>query len=194
MVSFLLFMNGLCSEVVILDDFEITLEVNDTQKGSRSFVTIKSLISWPDLQNQLAATFNVYPGSLHAQYRLSNEAKGSLPLDLISEQHLNALIMFLRPLIVPPILANGQRSTRKKKAVTVQIFNKGEMAQSGEGNQKVSPSSIPCRIAILISVLMDRTLQEVRNCQRVPVLVPPKSLGLKQMTFMQRKLKPGQPS
>jgi hypothetical protein len=187
-------MNSLFSKVAILDDFEVTLEVNDIQRGSRSFVTIKSSISWAELQNQLAATFNVYPGSLHAQYRLSNEAKGSLPLDLISKQHLNTLITFLRPLIVPAILANGQRSTRKKKAVTVQIFNKGETAQSGEGNRKVSSSSIACRIAMLISVLMDRTLQEVRNRRRVLVVVPLKSLGVKRITFMRRKSKPGQPS
>ena len=42
---------------------------------------------------------------------LSNEAKGSLPLDLTSKQHLNSLIVLLCPLIVPPILANGQQST-----------------------------------------------------------------------------------
>ena len=104
---------------------------------------VKSLDDWLDLQNKLAAAFNVYPDSLYAQYSLSTDAKGTLPLDLISENHFETLVKLLWPLVVPPLLANGRRSTRKMKAVTVQVFNcNSGSVESGQGGRKQSSGKV----------------------------------------------------
>lgn len=74
----------------------------------------------------VAQYLNIFQSSLHLQYRLSTDNKGSLPCDLTSQRCLDILISILRPLIVPPILANGRRSTRAMKSVAVQVFIKGD--------------------------------------------------------------------
>jgi hypothetical protein len=43
-----------------------------------------------------------YPASLHAQYRLSNNVKGSLLFDLTSYQEFQQLIKTIQPLVVSP--------------------------------------------------------------------------------------------
>jgi hypothetical protein len=98
---------------------------------------IESNISWLDLQERLAQALNVYPASLHLQYRLSTDHPKSLPFELTSAKHLENLIMVLRPLIVPPLLANGWRSTRKMKSVLVQVFSEGDDAGVPQGDGKV---------------------------------------------------------
>jgi hypothetical protein len=70
--------------------------------------------------------FNIYPTSLHAQYRFSTKNKESLPLDLTSQTHLNTMLALLQPLVVPPLLASGVCSACKMKTVLVQIFNKND--------------------------------------------------------------------
>jgi hypothetical protein len=106
------------------------MEVTNRQKGIRTVEIIPSTISWIELHQKLARSLDIYPTSLHAQYRLSSDNKDSLPLDLNSWQNLTTLITLLRPLIVPPILANGHRSGRKMKPVTVHLFNKGDSPSS----------------------------------------------------------------
>jgi hypothetical protein len=90
---------------------------------------IQSTITWSNLQQRLAEALDVYPTSLHAQYRLSTEPK-ALPFDLISQRNLDAMIALVRPLLVPALLANGLPSKRQLKNVTVQIFNKGDNVSS----------------------------------------------------------------
>lgn len=104
---------------------------------------VKASDDWLDLQNKLAAAFNVYPDSLYAQYRPSTDAKGTLPLDLISENYFETLVKLLRPLVVPPLLANGRQSTQKIKAVTVQVFNHNSGSlESGQGGGKQSSGKV----------------------------------------------------
>jgi len=79
------------------------------------------------LQERLAKLLDVYPSSLQVQYRLSTQPK-ALPLDLQTENDLKMMFTLVQPLVVPQLLANGRRSTRKLKPVTVQIFNKGDAA------------------------------------------------------------------
>jgi len=106
-------------------------------------LTIKSSDDWLELHNKLAEAFNVYPNSLYAQYRLSTDAKGTLPLDLNSENHFGTLVKLLRPLVVPPLLANGRRLTRPMKAVTVQVFNRNSGGvESGQGGGKQSSGKV----------------------------------------------------
>lgn len=82
---------------------------------------------WTALKDKLAELLNVHPTTLHAQYRLSTDSKASLPFDLTSQTELNNLLNVLHPLVVPPILASGRRSTRRMKPVSVQISNKGDV-------------------------------------------------------------------
>jgi hypothetical protein len=117
------------------EPFNITMEIINRQKGIRAVEIVSSTISWFNLQQTLARILDIYPTSLHAQYRFSTDSKQMLPLDLTSPQHLNTLTTLLRPLVVPRLLANGRRSTRPMKAVTVHVFNKGE--DSAQNDNKV---------------------------------------------------------
>jgi hypothetical protein len=83
-------------------------------------------MAWHELKDRVAEHLNIFPTSVHLQYRFSTDTKDSLPCDLTSQQQLDVLLALLRPLIVPAILANGRPSTRQKKAVVVQVFNKND--------------------------------------------------------------------
>ena len=124
---------------IIAEAFVFTMEVNNREKGSRAVEIISSTTPWFSLQEKLAELFNIYPSSLHAQYRFSTDTKGSLPLDLNTQLHFNTMITLLRPLIVPPRLQSGKRSTWKMRQVTVQVFNKDDVPLSAESRgSKVS--------------------------------------------------------
>lgn len=112
------------------DLFKYQLEILNLQAGSRKLESAYSTILWPDLQQKIAQILNIFPTSLHAQYRLSTEGKNALPFDLTSQSDLNVLHNMLRPLVIPPRKQNGQRSGRKMKEVKVQVFNKGDTAQT----------------------------------------------------------------
>ena len=101
------------------------LEIANPRKGSRSIEMIQSNVPWVSLRERLAQFLDIYPSSLQAQYRLSTQPK-ALPPDLQNENDLRMMLTLVRPLIVPPLLANGQRSTRKMKPVTIQIFNRDD--------------------------------------------------------------------
>jgi hypothetical protein len=119
------------------------IEVNDLQRDSQSLMTAKSSDDWLELWNKLVAAFNVYPDSIYAQYHLSTDAKGTLPLDLISENHFGTLVKLLRPLVVPLLLANGHQLTQKMKALTVQVFNRNSRGvESGQGCGKKSSGKV----------------------------------------------------
>lgn len=107
-----------------------TMDVTNKQKGSRVIQTSSSITPWTALKDKLSEIMNIHPTTLQAQYRLSTENKRSLLFDLTSQLDLDALIIRLRPLVVPPINADGRRSTRRMKAVSVQIFNKNDELQS----------------------------------------------------------------
>jgi hypothetical protein len=77
------------------------------------------------LHERLAKCLDI--ASLQAQYRLSTQPK-ALPLNLQNENDLKAMITLVQPLIVPRLLANGCHSNRTMKMVTVQIFNRDEVA------------------------------------------------------------------
>ena len=84
---------------------------------------------WYLFQGMVAQTLDIFPMS-PLQYLFSTEAKTALPCDLACQQHYDAMIARLRPLVVPPILANGHRSTRTMKPVAVQVYKKGDVEQT----------------------------------------------------------------
>ena len=123
---------------ILTETFEMTFEINDTARGARKNLTLSSLTSWADLQDQVSRVLNVYQGTLQLQYRFSNEKNNSLPFDLRSHDDYDEMRDQLRPLIVPRILANGKRSKSVRKLVVVQLFNRGMEGVSGEKGVKVS--------------------------------------------------------
>jgi hypothetical protein len=55
------------------------------------------------------------------------------------------MLTLLRPLVVPPRLATGRRSTRPMKPVTVQLSTKGgEPSESVRSDSKVSLFTFQC--------------------------------------------------
>jgi hypothetical protein len=114
--------------MVTEEPFSVMLEIINRQKGIHAIKIISSAISYFDLEHKLAKILDIYPTSesLHVQYCFSTDNNKMLPLDLTSPQNLQVMMTLLRPLVVPPILANGHRSTQQMKSVTVHVFNKGE--------------------------------------------------------------------
>ena len=118
----------------------MTFVIEDRLKGSQQTLIVPSTILWFDFQQKIAEVLNVFPSKLQLQYRFSNENKSSLPFDLNSHVSFGLMCDKLRPLVVPPTLKNGKKSTCKMKLVTVKLFNKeaeGESRQSGGKNSKV---------------------------------------------------------
>jgi hypothetical protein len=113
----------------------MTFEINDIAKGIRTNLTLSSTTSWQDLRHKIAEVLNIFPDSLHLQYRFSNEQKGSLPFNLDSAESYKEMRDKLEPLVVPEILQSGQRSKRKRKLVTVQLFDKEAGADGGSGGK-----------------------------------------------------------
>ena len=89
------------------------------------------------MQDRLSRVLNVHPAMLHAQFRSSTDAKGSLPFDLTCSEDLQQLTTMIEPLVVPRRLANGKRSTKRPKEVIVQISQKGGVT-AGKPGAKVS--------------------------------------------------------
>ncbi|KAI9508611.1 hypothetical protein F5148DRAFT_1148903 [Russula earlei] len=121
--------------------FLFTVEVINIAKGNCTIEIIMSTIPWFTLQQKLAQHLNVYPSALHAQYRLSTDPKGSLPLDLTTLEHFDTMIALLQPLVVPPCLQNGKRSTRKMKEVKVVVTNRDDELPSTDSRHQIKKST-----------------------------------------------------
>ena len=119
----------------------MTIHIDDIARSSRRVEVIQSTIAWPDFHQKMAEAFNVFPDSLQVQYRLSTDARSALFINLASQIDLDYLIQNLRPLVVPAILASGQRSKRPKRPVAVEIRNKQADASSTAAGGKVCNSS-----------------------------------------------------
>jgi hypothetical protein len=94
-------------------------------------------MTWDELKEQLSIQFNVHPTTLHARYRFSSDLKQALLCDLLTEDQFNMMIKLLKPQVVPERTATGRRSTRKRKIVSVQIFNQGVEDSDNTTNKKL---------------------------------------------------------
>jgi hypothetical protein len=83
------------------------------------------------MQNQVAQIFNIYPGSLQLQYRLSTNKQNSFPFDFDSHDTYVDMCDQLQLLVVPKILVNGKHYKRPRKLAMVQLFNKGADGDGG---------------------------------------------------------------
>jgi hypothetical protein len=102
------------------------MEVNDRVKGTRTNEIISSTICWASLKYKIAKILDVFPETIHIQYRFSTDNKDSLPCDLMSHGHLITMLTLLQALVVPPLTKSGCPSAKKMKPVTVQIFNRND--------------------------------------------------------------------
>lgn len=126
-----------CSLTHLADTFQFTAEIIDVVKGKCVHDIFSSTISWPAMQDRLSRVLNVHLAMLHAQFRFSTDAKGSLPFDLTCSEDLQQLTTMIEPLVVPCCLANGKRSTKWPKEVIVLISQKGGVT-AGKPGAKVS--------------------------------------------------------
>ena len=164
------------------DEFKFTVEICDKEMRSRKIVS--STIMWYELQQKIAEHLNVYLSSLHILYRLSTDSKKDLPYDLLSQHHLDTLITLLRPLIVPPLLANGCCSTCPMKPITVQVFAKGSEAVPAKSEGKVSAETMYC--------FSSDNFNSVVISARGTALLSKKSQNLRQKFFMRSELRLGE--
>ncbi|KAF8446176.1 hypothetical protein L210DRAFT_840754, partial [Boletus edulis BED1] len=102
--------------------------------GSNAPLSISSTIRFDKLRELVAEKLGRFTGLVQLQYRLdSDKAKDGM----ISIQNDDEFAMFmdrLRPLIVPPRLANGKVSARRLKPVSV-LFEDAGLGNEEQGNK-----------------------------------------------------------
>jgi hypothetical protein len=98
---------------------------------------VSSETKWADLEEKIAGILNIFTPNLRAQYLLSTEATGAIPIALTSQADLDELHKRLSPLIVPQRNTNGTISKRKMKEVIVRVTDKGDDTTSSASNGKV---------------------------------------------------------
>ena len=120
------------------EEFSIPVDVSSKPKDICNVLTVSSKIQWEELAEQIACVLNVFRANLRAQYTLSTDRKGAIPIPLTSQADFNALHTWLASLINPGRNADGSRSRRKKKVVTVFVTDKNDNNSFSGGDSKVS--------------------------------------------------------
>ena len=124
------------------EEFTIPIDVSSKAKDIRSVLMVSSEVKWGELEEKIARTLNVFTPNLRAQYTLSTDKKGAIPIALTSQTDLETLHIRLASLIFPGRNADGSHSRRKKKEVTVYVTDKNDdnlnLNTLSGGNGKVS--------------------------------------------------------
>jgi hypothetical protein len=118
------------------------IDVSSKARDIRKLFAVSSETKWTELEDKIAGILNIFPANLHAQYVLSNEPAGAIPIALTSQGDLAELHERLIPLVVPPRNADGSRSKRKKKEVMVKVTDKNDDGNTSAGNGKVRHSIV----------------------------------------------------
>ena len=120
-------------------DFTYPVDISSKARDIRKVITQSSTSSWADFEESIAKVLNIFTNNLHAQYVLSTEPTNTIPISLGSDEDLAELHTRLAPLIVPPRNANGSKSKRKMKEVTVRVTDKSDdtISKTSSGNGKV---------------------------------------------------------
>lgn len=124
------------------EEFTIPIDVLSKAKDIRNVLMVSSEVKWGELEEKIARTLNVFTPNLRAQYTLSTDKKGAIPIALTSQTNLETLHIRLASLIFPGRNADGSRSRHKKKEVTVYVTDKNDdnlnLNTLSGGNGKVS--------------------------------------------------------
>ena len=107
-------------------------------KDIHKLFAVTSKTKWADLEEKIAQILNIFTTNLCAQYVISIEPAGAIPIALTSQADLIELHECLAPLVVPPQNTNGSISKQKMKEVIVKVTDKGDdVAPSATSNGKV---------------------------------------------------------
>jgi hypothetical protein len=130
---------GILTPIIIWTDFTYQINVSSKTKDVRKVFAISSKTSWVNLEQRLAGILNVFTTNLCAQYVLSTEPAGAIPISLASQADLAELHEHLVPLVVPPRNANSSVLKCKMKEVLVRVTDKGNDAalSAASSNGKV---------------------------------------------------------
>ena len=124
------------------EEFTIPIDVSSKAKDIRNVLMVSSEVKWGELEEKIARTLNVFTPNLRAQYTLSTDKKGAIPIALTSQTNLETLHVRLASLIFPGRNADGSCSRHKKKEVTVYVTDKNDdnlnLNTLSGGNGKVS--------------------------------------------------------
>jgi hypothetical protein len=117
--------------------------VISTSAKKRIIEVISSTILFHDLRMKVANIINIFPDRLHLQYRLSTDAKATLPCDLQTHSDMSAMVAYMRSRVVPKLTASGRPSARPIKQVNLQLFNQddGPFSTPSLSEGKVSHSA-----------------------------------------------------
>lgn len=129
---------GILTPIFIWTDFTYQIDVSSKTKDVQKVFAVSSKTNWVDFEQKIAGILNIFTANLCAQYVLSIEPTGAIPIALASQADLAELHKCLVPLVVPPQDANGSVSKRKMKEVIVRVTDKGDdVALPAAGNGKV---------------------------------------------------------
>jgi hypothetical protein len=95
-------------------------------------ITLSNTTKWANFKENFAKILNIFTPDLCAQYVLSTEPTSTIQIALTLENDLAELHKHLIPYIVPPWNANGSKSKRKMKEVTVKVTNKSNDTTSSK--------------------------------------------------------------
>jgi hypothetical protein len=113
-------------------EFTYLVDISSKAKDIHKVITQSSTAKWSDFEENIAKILNIFTPNLRAQYVLSTEPTNTIPIALTSVNDLAELHTRLAPLIVPPRNANGSKSKRKMKEVTVKVTDKNEDTPSSK--------------------------------------------------------------
>jgi len=130
-------MEAQCMLICWWTDFTYQIDVSSKTRDTRKLFAASSETKWANLEDKIAGILNIFPANLRAQYVLSTEPAGAIPIALTSQDDLAELHERLIPLVVPPRNANGSVSKRKMKEVTVKVTDKNDDVTSSASNGKV---------------------------------------------------------
>jgi hypothetical protein len=125
------------------EEFTVPMDVSSKPKDIRNVLMVSSEVKWEELGEKIARILNVFTPNLRAQYTLSTDRKGAIPIPLTSQIDLDTLHERLVSLIFPGRNADGSRSRRKKKEVTVFVTDKSDDILFPGGDGKVRDSILP---------------------------------------------------
>ena len=127
--------------------FDIECAVRQ-QDGTNSPFRISSVISLDDLRNLVAEKLERFPGHVRLCYRLDLDKAKAGAISIQTEAEFKLFNDRMRDLLVPPVLANGKKSSRIMKKVQV-IFEDASIDQQSSnpvGNKVRILSSTNARL------------------------------------------------
>jgi hypothetical protein len=88
-------------EFLCPEEFTIPLDISSKPKDIRNVLMVSSEVKLGELEEKIAGILNVFTPNLRAQYTLSTDKKGAIPIALASQTDLDTLHIQLVSLVFP---------------------------------------------------------------------------------------------